>query len=902
MRERREAMRLLKITALLMLLSLLLVPVPVAAQDPAPEKGSVEFGIRRVWGDVYGRPDLPFTPEINTSKFNEYSDRRSGMFIRRLDIHFDDIFGTKKYVELQSQSSFYKNQSYLATFGQYGKFKVQFRYTETPHIYTNTARSIFTETSPGVLTVPLAIKTALQTASSNGTAAAIALSLPNFIQTQVTCGPAVPPATQPAACNTPFLTPQILRKMGTALVTYSFTPYWTINGMFSRENQVGTRPLALIFNSSPSASASGQPSTVTGRQSPGTGVEVPETIDYFANTVRVWTEAGRHNWAFQAGYTGSFFENNISTLTFDNPFATADIGVQVIAQGTSGCTTAGGCVIGAVPSRGQVDLYPDNSAHYLNFAGMLGLGKYFTVLGTVNPGWLRQNDPFLLPTANTAITGIVPLPVPGLDGKKQTLAMNWSLIGDFAKGLQLAAKYRHYDYNNNTPELTLQAVQGDTIGGSAAAGQNAPGTSSNLPFGYNRKTLELTGNWFFTKRSSAKIGYEGEWMSREHRDVEDSTEHSFIASTDISPWKPFLFRAAYRRSNRTPNNYQDELAEFNGVLIPCSDTTTVGFTDVQRCARRYDESARILNRGDLVLQYDIEKFSFTGSFQTIQQDFNRAGGSNSAVPLNFLTGSAATTSPYYLYGALKDISYIWTFDGTYTFSPEVSIFAEYAKETYYKRMIARYRVPTSGTQTILTCNGCDTANNDWESTYSDLFDTYSAGVDLYFAKKVYLSTFYSLADGKGRVPARFLGDPTILAPATTNRFLLVGTTAAVPYPQSNTRIHELAVVLKYKINNNVMPKFEYRFQQFDNEDAQTSVMVPYMGCISPATGTAVTGCPTRIVNSTTSQTPILSPNGTTNFYPGFQVGDNSAARFLFLGADQPSYRAHVFTATLEIRF
>ena len=35
------------------------------------------------------------------------------------------------------------------------------------------------------------------------------------------------------------------------------------------------------------------------------------------------------------------------------------------------------------------------------------------------------------------------------------------------------------------------------------------------------------------------------------------------------------------------------------------------------------------------------------------------------------------------------------------------------------------------------------------------------------------------------------------------------------------------------------------------------------------------------------------------FYPGFVVGDTAAARYLFLGADQPSYRAHVFTATLE---
>ena len=55
------------------------------------------------------------------------------------------------------------------------------------------------------------------------------------------------------------------------------------------------------------------------------------------------------------------------------------------------------------------------------------------------------------------------------------------------------------------------------------------------------------------------------------------------------------------------------------------------------------------------------KLSFTAFGGTIQDDYNQARGTNSAVPLNFLTGSAATTSPYYLYGILKDISYNYGF-------------------------------------------------------------------------------------------------------------------------------------------------------------------------------------------------------------------------------------------------
>ncbi|MBI3669538.1 MAG: MtrB/PioB family outer membrane beta-barrel protein [Acidobacteria bacterium] len=913
-------MKLMRQPTRLVLLALLLVPTLLFSQEQPAQHGSVEFGVRHVRGDVYGRPDLPFTPDPITSKFNEYSDYRSGFVVRKFYANFDDILGSKNYVTAQSQSTFYKNQSYLATFGRYGKFRLQFRYDEIPHVYTNTARSLYVQTSPGVFTILPATKQILQDRSSTVcatppcTAAQIIISLPGFIATQVVPGEN-------------FILPEIRRKAGTGLFTYNVTPDWNFNFLFWRENQVGTRPIGLILNPSPSASASGQPQTTSGRQSPGTGAELPEPIDYFNNTVKVGTEYGKKNWAFQLGYTGSFFQNNIGSLLFDNPFATADVPVQIIPPG-GGCTPtapAVNCAIGAVPAQGQVDVYPNNQAHYLNFAGAFDLGKYVRVMGTVNPGWLRQNDPFLPYSANSQIffpdstgaltipaTTLSLLPAPSLNGQKQTLAMNWTLIASLVKDVQLAAKYRHYDYNNNTAVFTLTPILGDTIGAnSTATAQLTPGTAASgsgaedstvgrSNIGFNKKTLELSGNWFFAKRSSAKVGWEGEWFDRSHRDADHSFENSVFAAVDLSPRKDLLFRLAYRHSDRKPESYQDEAAvdPATETLIECTSTSTA-FTEEQRCHRRFDEAARLLNRADATMQYNLQKFTFTGGFQTIQQDFNRPGGTNSPTALNFLTGAAATTGPYYLYGALKDLSYIYTFDASYALSPEVSLFGEYTHERYHKRMISRSRTPTSGTQTILTCNGCDTANNDWESTYRDIFDTYAAGVDLYLVKKAYLTTYYSLSAGKGNVFSRFLGDPTILAPATTNRFVLVGTSAALDYPETTTRIHELVAVFKYKLTKNIMPKLEYRYQQFDNKDFQTSPMTPYMGCISPATGTLVNGCPVRQLTGSTSPNPTFTASP---FYPGFVVGDTSSARYLFLGVDQPSYRVHVFTATLEYRF
>jgi hypothetical protein len=395
--------------------------------------GQVEIGFRTYWGDVYGRSDLPFRPNLATSKLNEYGNIRRNFYIRRANVTVDDIPGTKNFIKYQTQSAFYRNQSHLVTFGQYGKFKLQGRYDEIPHVYTNTARTLYTESGPGVYTMPLNIRQTLQTASSTGTAAQINSALPSFIATQVIPG-------------LPVYTPEIERKTASGLFNYDLKPEWTVAAFYAREHETGTRPIGTILNSSPSAGGSSQPGTTANRQSPGVGVELPEPINYFNNTVKAATEIGKKKWVLQLGYTGSFFRSDVKSLLFDSPFATADLPVQIIPPG-NGCTPVApalNCTIGATPSRGQLSLYPDNSANYLNVAGAFGNPKQVRVMGTASNGWLRQNEPFLPYTANTAITGLGQLPSSSLHGDKKTLAMNWTAVSNLRKNTQLEAKYRQY--------------------------------------------------------------------------------------------------------------------------------------------------------------------------------------------------------------------------------------------------------------------------------------------------------------------------------------------------------------------------------------------------------------------------------------------------------------------------
>ena len=844
--------------AILAVLTLLMSPYRVPAQDNKDaDHGTVDFGVRFATGDVYGRPDLPFQPSLKASQFNQYQDVRDGFYVRRLDVKFDNVLHTKSYFGLQSQSTLYRDQSYLATFGEYGKFKVQFRYDEIPHIYSDTTRTLFAQTSAGVYRFPALIRQTLQ-------AAAPANTIPNIVNTQV-----VPQSN--------FFTPAIYRKAGTISAGYNFNSHWTANGMFFRESQKGARPIGLIMNSSPSATTSS-----------GFGMELPEPINYFNNWVRLGAEYGWRSLVVQGNYIGSFFQNNTSTLTFDNPFRLTNETITT-------------------PLTGAMALYPDNHANYFSFAAGTDLGKYLHVTASITPGWLKQSQAFLPYTTNTAIntcgTGaqacnsLAVLPAANLGGDTQTLAMNYTISTASWKNVTLKANYRQYDYNDNTPSRAFTPVQGDAA---------APGAAvDNLPFGFSRKDLEVSGVWFFAKKSSIKAGYDALWMDRTDRDVSHSLDNTFFVSGDWVPVHDLLIRLSYRHSNRTPDAYQDEQVTDpgTGAEVVCNDNTDVSFTGDQRCHRRFDEAARTLNRGDALVQYTpFDKLTLSAFGGTLQNDYNKRGSVNSLTPLNFLTGAAATVSPYYLYGLQKDISYNYGFDADYALSSHVTLYAEYSREHYYQRMITRYRTPPAAGLTILTCTGCDTPNNDWQSTATDPVDVYSVGVDLYLGKKTYFTTYYTLSAGKGNVNSQFLGDPTITTGA--NAFLLTGTNAATPYPETVERSHEVGVIFKYKLTDRLTPRIEYRYQQWDNRDYQTTVMTPYMGCVSPIpNGPPVTntvpGCTAPILSS---NTPSPLPGASSPFYPGFVVGDPSSARFLFLGVDQPSYHAHTVMATLEYRF
>lgn len=216
-----------------------------------------------------------------------------------------------------------------------------------------------------------------------------------------------------------------------------------------------------------------------------------------------------------------------------------------------------------------------------------------------------------------------------------------------------------------------------------------------------------------------------------------------------------------------------------------------------------------------------------------------------------LSGSFGVTKDNYKlsrYGLLNNHDYTLSFDATYDLQPSLGIFAEYTRERYRYDLRSRQRVPASP-----TAPANDSTNNDWFSNVRDIVDTWGAGFDgSTLDHRIQFEAFYSLAAAKGAIRTRALGVPGSAG------FLV---TTAADYPNTGNRFHQLATSISFHLSNNVSPKLQYRFERYSQVDFQIDPLRPNMTFLDPSVNTSI-----------------------------------------FLGANVPGYKAHVFAVALEYRF
>jgi MtrB/PioB family decaheme-associated outer membrane protein len=349
-------------------------------------EGEVEAGYRLL-------PDEP--SRSRRGKFEEYRDITEAPFLNGVQLRLfrpDESYST----ELSGAKWGQEDQEYALRAGRLGRWEFGFDWDQTPHLYSTTARSLFTETDRGVFRLP-------------------------------TPRPALP------TWNNAPRTDDISQRWDTArmFLTVTPTPNLEVTAEYTRIHKDGDRPFGMAFGT------------------PGNNfAEMLEPIDQTIHDARLRVAYARDNWQLQFGYTLSIFENALNRVMFDNP---------CFANAASCGANDGGA---AAPATGQSSLPPDNMAHTVTLAGGVNLPFWRTrINGSFAMNIALQNDKFLPHTINPNLSADpdLRLPLDSLHGNLQTYITTLGITAHPLPKLTLSARYRLFDVTDVSGEPIFQA-------------------------------------------------------------------------------------------------------------------------------------------------------------------------------------------------------------------------------------------------------------------------------------------------------------------------------------------------------------------------------------------------------------------------------------------------------------
>jgi len=268
-----------------------------------------------------------------------------------------------------------------------------------------------------------------------------------------------------------------------------------------------------------------------------TASQLPAAIDYVTDQLEWSVRYGGERGAVMLSYLGSFFTDRQPDFSWSNPFT-------AIAPGAD---------------QGRAAVAPSNSYNQVavNASYRLRTGWNARLNGSL--GKAKQDEFFLPYTSNTLIS-TTPLPRASLDGQVAVRHLDLQLNGDLGadvpilKGLRTKLSYRFHDRDNATPQSDYRYVESDTF---------LAGVATNLPYGYTRENLALSGEYDVGRllhldsgrRARLSSGWEREHWQRTFQEVNNSTEDRGWLRMQVRPAQWLAFDARYGTANRHVEAY-----------------------------------------------------------------------------------------------------------------------------------------------------------------------------------------------------------------------------------------------------------------------------------------------------------------------------------------------------------
>src|SRR4029079_8408607 len=179
-------------------------------------------------------------------------------------------------------------------------------------------------------------------------------------------------------------------------------------------------------------------------------VEVPLPYDSRTNDFTIGAQWNNTRNMVSIAYNGSWFDNLDNPLIWDSPKQLND-------------TTS-------APGRGRMSLWPSNSAQTVSIGGFSKFAHRTQVTGFISFGSWKNNETLQPFTINSALTQL-PLPRTTAAAEAGVISTNLNLVSRPQMDWRLSARFRNYDYSNQTPHFSItQFINYDTSVATSATG------------------------------------------------------------------------------------------------------------------------------------------------------------------------------------------------------------------------------------------------------------------------------------------------------------------------------------------------------------------------------------------------------------------------------------------------
>ena len=507
-----------------------LIPAP---RPPAPEKGAAETA-------TVGSIDLGFrgtTTSGDAARYERYRDLQSGAWSRLLFEKSSDqyLFGAS------AQNIGYRDQDFAANYRR-GRATFTGLFQSIPLNYSYITSTPWVEQSPGILT------------------------LDSFARTAVQAGTVVGVPQNPAQLATgsiyrglanPFLL-RSLRQTGTFGASYALKKDVTIDGNISSFKREGHQPWGASF------------AFVNAN-------EVPLAVNSRTNEARAGLEWTKPRGMFRLAYWGSFYDNHIKQLVWDNPSRATDTNPFDASAFSNGNG----------PARGRMSVPPSNTLNSITGITLYKIRPRTVVNGAATFTQMNQNDPLIPWTINPVINSpAVFAQFPNLASVPRATAQakvnGVNAVINFSsrehRKVYFDAHYRYNDHVNRTP--LFDGTQFVVTDGNPT---NIGAVSEHFNIQENYADLSTTLN--VIHYTALRVGYTYDAFDRTGRSFSNMTDHTIYTSADVIGNRWVTMRALYAFTARKGSGFSEDALEEGGF---------------QPGLRFYDEADRDRHRGTLL--------------------------------------------------------------------------------------------------------------------------------------------------------------------------------------------------------------------------------------------------------------------------------------------------------------